>query len=295
MGDQPAERDRRTGQRRRPGGRRTNDVRQPFRPRVLIVEPHHDTRMLYSMVFEDAGYAVYPVVNGADALVLLQQRLPDLVITETSVPRNDGFEIIRRIQESPSTRDIPILVVTANVQRDVIDRALTLGASQLLRKPTSVDMLVRTADGLIRATPAMRLMRRHLRRNLMTIAKVGAQTRLDQDAQRRVRALIDRLQVAVLALDDSGRHVAASSGAEALTGYTRAELLAMSIKDLLCAGDLPRVPLSARDVMDSELPQLTVREKLGTSLVVDALVRTVLPGLHVAAFTPLLETDIEIL
>jgi PAS domain S-box-containing protein len=286
----PPERERRQGQRRRHWGRRTDDGCLPVRPRVLIVDPHDDTRSLYNMVFEEAGFAVYAAANGADALTVLRQRLPDLVITETSVPQVDGFRLIRAIRETPSTRDIPVLVVTANVHQDAIQRARTVGATELLRKPTSVDLLLRTADDLLQATPSVRLMRRRLRRTVMTIAQVGAHTRLNQDAQRRVRALIDRLQVAVLALDDNGRHLAASAGAESLTGYTRAELLAMSIEDLVSAAERPRLPsLPARDLVDSDLPQLMVRDKLGTTVAVDALVRTVLPGLHVAAFTRLSE------
>jgi CheY-like chemotaxis protein len=140
---------------------------------VLIVDPHDDARSLYNMVFEEAGYTVYAAANGADALGTLRQRLPDLVITETSVPRIDGFRLICAIRESPSTRDVPVLVVTASVHPDAIQRARTVGATELLRKPPSVDLLLRTADDLLQATPSVRLMRRRLRRTVMTIAPVG--------------------------------------------------------------------------------------------------------------------------
>jgi PAS domain-containing protein len=113
---------------------------------------------------------------------------------------------------------------------------------------------------------------------------------VDADAQRRVRALIDRLQVAVLAVDESGRHLAASAGAASLTGYSRSELLTMSIYDLVCATDLPSLRSSpATDVIHVEVPQLALRGKIGTTLLVDALVTTVVPGVHAAAFTLLTE------
>ena len=66
---------------------------------------------------------------------------------------------------------------------------------------------------------------------LLTLRKFGTHFKPDADAQQRVRAIIDRLQVAVLALDEQGRYVAASPGASSLTGYSHGELLTMSIVD----------------------------------------------------------------
>jgi PAS domain-containing protein len=69
--------------------------------------------------------------------------------------------------------------------------------------------------------------RRHLRRTLLTIPRVAAHATLDRDAQSHVRALVDRLQFAVLAIDERGRYLAASAGAPSLTGSSQSELLTM--------------------------------------------------------------------
>jgi CheY-like chemotaxis protein len=287
MGPEDTERERRHHERRLRGSRRAGDTRPPFRPRVLVIEPHDDTRLLYTMILEEAGYVVYAATNGTDALTVASQRLPDLIITEIFVPRLDGLAIMGVLRDSPNTADIPVVVVTGMVHDNMPQRARQVGAAVVLLKPTSLDVLVGTIDELMRKASPEQLMRRHLRRTLVAIRKVAAQTTFDAEAQSRVRVLIDRLQVAVLAVDDRGSPVAVSKGAELLTGYSRATLLTMSLHDLVCDGTLPNLQASTQDLMTYELPHLTLCGSGGTPVPVDALMTTIVPGLHAAAFSPI--------
>jgi DNA-binding response OmpR family regulator len=220
-------------------------------------------------------------------VVVASDRLPDLIITEVVVPHLDGLSIIRLLRDRPNTADLPIVVVTGMLHDNMPQRARDVGAAVVLPKPTSLDALVHTVDDMIRRTPSVQLVRRHLRQTLLTIATVAAHTQFDQYAQVRVRAFIDRLQIAVLAFDDRGRHVAASAGVESLTGYSRAKLLAMSIYNLVRDGKLPNLQASTQDLITHELPHLTLCGSGGTAVPVDALVTTIVPGLHAAAFSPI--------
>lgn len=278
-------RDRRGGDRRGPLARRRGDRQLTFKPRVLLIEPHDDTRVLYTVLFEDAGYGVYPVANGADALSIARHRLPDLVIMEVAIPGRDGFAILKGLREDPATADIPAIVVTATLHYDVPVRARESGATVVFTKPTPPDALLIAADEILDATPLPRLKRRQLRRALLTIVKLGSQMKVDEQARTRVRSLIDRLQVAILAMDNDGRYVAASLGAESLTGYRRAELLTMSISDVFFDVNFP--PLEGAGdclAVQSDGPPATLQPKDGTVVAVDAVVATILPGLHAAAF-----------
>jgi len=100
-----------------------------------------------------------------------------------------------------------------------------------------------------------------------------------------VRALIDRLQVAMLALDAQGHYVAVSRGASTLTGYSRAELLGRSIFD---AGLTLNPPASerwqeflAQQRFDAETK---MRDRNGNIVSIQTEFATILPGLHAAAF-----------
>lgn len=254
--------------------------------RVLLIEPHEDTRVLYASLFEDAGLAVYATANGADAIATVGTLLPDIVVMEMAVPGADGFEILHALRKEPTTADIPAVVVTSILHFDVPQRARESGATVVLCKPTSIASVLDGVTELIKGTPDDRLARRQLRRSLLTLRNVASRMDVDASAQERVRALIDRLQIAVMGIDDHGRYVAASAGAEALTGYTRSELLAMSVFDATLGADLPLARRWEAVVSSRHVPETaTIRVKSGRTVTVQSLIAPIVPGLHAAAFS----------
>jgi PAS domain S-box-containing protein len=145
------------------------------------------------------------------------------------------------------------------------------------------DVLLTAVDELLANTPAERFVRRQLRRSLMTLKKLGS--RLDENAQARIRALLDRLQIAVLAIDADGRYVAASAGAERLIGLNREELLGMSVADAALAEVLPLAGLwDAFRFEEIATSAATMRDRTGEHVPMAVSFATVVPGLDVAAF-----------
>ncbi len=280
-----------------PGERRQSDRRQRWRrrnadrqtvktPRVLLIEPHEDTRLLYASLFEESGFVVYAMANGLEALTTAQKRLPDIVVMEVAVPGADGFTILQALRAERATADVPAVVVTSLLHFDVPQRARESGATVVLSTPTPIDSVMGAVDELMSATPIDRFASRRLRRSLLMLRKAGTQLNLDTAARERVKALIDRLQIAVMAIDEHGRYVAASTGAEWLTGYTRAELLTMSIFDTALGADLPLARrweefVSREDTISTG----TIRDKAGRAVTVHSLIATIVPGLHAAAFS----------
>jgi PAS domain S-box-containing protein len=273
--------DRRRVNRRSRGGRRHADA--PRTPsRLVLIEPHDDTRVLYTTVFEEAGYAVYPVGNGSDAIAVTLQRLPDVVVMEMVGPEMDGCAILERLRPDAATADIPAVVVTSWLHFDLPERARQSGATLVLAKPVLPDALLTAVDDVLDSTPLERVVRRQLHRPLRTLQKLGST--LDDDAKLRVRKLIDRLQIAVLALDDDGRCVAASLGAQTLTGYQREDLLRMSVFDARLGSDLPLArgwdEFRRQKLHNSET---TIRDRQGRPVHVHTAFATILPDLHAAA------------
>ena len=279
--------ERRLRDRRAECGRRRSDSFAPVgeTPRLLLIEPHEDTRLLYACLFEEAGYAVYPLAEGIGAIDIVRGRLPDVVVMELAVPGADGFEILRQLREDPLTSSIPAVVVTSLLNFDVPERARASGAVLVLGKPTGPETLLAAVDELIMATPRERLVVRQLRRSLLTLRELGKRVKPEESAQERVRALIDRLQVAMLALDAQGHYVAVSRGASTLTGYSRAELLGRSIFD---AGLTLNPPASERwqEFLAQQrfAAETKMRDRNGNIVSIQTEFATILPGLHAAAF-----------
>src|ERR1051325_5623028 len=86
----------------------------PLRPLVLLVDSHDDTRELYATALQSLGFEIATVGDGAEAYAHARQMHPDVIVTEVWLPRLDGWELISEVRHDPRTRDIPIVIVTAD-------------------------------------------------------------------------------------------------------------------------------------------------------------------------------------
>jgi PAS domain S-box-containing protein len=254
------------------------------RRHVLIVEPNDDTRLLYAVLFEEAGYAVSAAADGRAAIAIVPQTLPDVIVMEMVVPGADGFEILQRSREASLTTDIPVIVVTASLHFDVPARARASGAVLVLAKPTSVDALLSAVDDVMTAVPREKLARRRLMRALLMIRTFAKRCAVDADAQQRIRSIIDRLQVAVLAIDEHGRCVAASRGATTITGYSRTQLLEKSVFDTTFGTGLPLAqPWQEAQPDRSASADVAIQNASGKSIPVHLTFDSIFVNLHAAA------------
>jgi PAS domain S-box-containing protein len=271
----------------RPPDRRAGPGRRRFDSpaRVLLIEPQDDTRLLYTCLFEEAGYAVSSVPNGIAAMSVAQQRLPDVIVMEVDAPGADACEVLRRLREDPVTSSIPVIVVTSLLHFDVPVLAPSSGAVLVLETPTGPEALLAEVDGLLQTAPPDRAVLRRLRRSLTTLRALGKQLTQDESARERLRTIIDRLQVAILVFDEQGRYVAVSRGASMLTGYSPAELLSMSVSDF-GGSSLRLLADSWREFQTNQRSaiQTTIRDKSGNVVNIQTAFATLLPGLHAAAF-----------
>ena len=97
-------------------------------------------------VLRFAGYQVIEARSGEQGVALAQEQTPDLVLMDLQLPGMDGTQALRRLREHPSTRDVPVVAVTAFAMKDDRDRAFRAGFDGYLEKPISV----RTLPGQVR-------------------------------------------------------------------------------------------------------------------------------------------------
>ena len=82
-------------------------------PTILLVEDETPIRELLVEVLSDEGYTVMDAANGLEALGLLAEQAPDLVLTDVMMPGLDGLGVVRRLQGDPRTARIPIILMSA--------------------------------------------------------------------------------------------------------------------------------------------------------------------------------------
>ncbi len=125
------------------------------KPLILLVEDEPAQRdvIAYNLVAE--GYGVAEAGDGEEALLLVAENPPDLVILDWMMPNLSGIEVCRRLKADPATRAIPVIMLSARL--DVPDRVhgLETGADDYVGKPYSVaELMARIRANLRRAHPA---------------------------------------------------------------------------------------------------------------------------------------------
>ena len=123
-------------------------------PRILVVEDEAALSLLLTYNLEAEGYTVARAERGDDAEVMLAESTPDLVILDWMLPGVSGFELCRRMRARESTRDLPVIMLTARGEESERVRGLSIGADDYVVKPFSVpELLARVRSLLRRARP----------------------------------------------------------------------------------------------------------------------------------------------
>jgi DNA-binding response OmpR family regulator len=118
---------------------------KPPRPRVLAVDDQVDSLRLLQLRLQSAGIQCFTCPNGPAALKFLEETLVDVIILDVMMPEMDGFEVCRRLKANESTRDIPVLFLTAKLDPADRIKGLEVGGHDYLSKPTEQqELLART-------------------------------------------------------------------------------------------------------------------------------------------------------
>jgi two-component system phosphate regulon response regulator PhoB len=117
---------------------------------ILVVEDEEEILELIAYNLSNEGYGVRSVMSGEDALREVRQKSPDLVILDLMLPGIDGLEVCRTIKGDPSTRDIPIIMLTAKSEEADIVTGLEIGADDYMTKPFSRRVLFARIKAVLR-------------------------------------------------------------------------------------------------------------------------------------------------
>jgi CheY-like chemotaxis protein len=104
-------------------------------PRVLIVDDEPHNRELLQVMLAPEGFDFQSANGGEEALRLVAEQPPDLVLLDVMMPGMDGYQVARKIKTNPANRHIAIIMVTALDDRDARNIALSAGADDYLTKP----------------------------------------------------------------------------------------------------------------------------------------------------------------
>ncbi|MBU3913943.1 response regulator, partial [bacterium] len=111
------------------------------KPSILIVEDNPDNMFTIKAILGDS-YHLLEAIDGEAGLEATQTALPDLVLLDMSLPKMDGFQVVREIKANDQTRSIPVIAITARAMKGEKEKILEAGCDNYISKPIDPDLLV---------------------------------------------------------------------------------------------------------------------------------------------------------
>ncbi len=114
------------------------------KPLILVVDDEAMARTMASKLLEKAGYSTVAVESGDECLKFVSTQKPDAILLDMLMPGMSGLEVLEKLRSDISSRAIPVLLVTAKGQADIVRQAAALGVSDFIVKPFhSLDLIAR--------------------------------------------------------------------------------------------------------------------------------------------------------
>lgn len=121
-----------------------------MRPFILVVEDEESLATLLQYNLDKEGYRVGVASDGEEALLMIDESPPDLVVLDWMLPKVSGVEVCRRLRTRPETRNLPIIMLTARGEESDRIRGLDTGADDYIVKPFSMTELAARIRAVLR-------------------------------------------------------------------------------------------------------------------------------------------------
>ena len=120
------------------------------KPKLLLIEDEEDIAALIKLQAEISGYKLHVEVDGLNGLLAVEREKPDLVILDIMLPGQSGLDVCRKLKNSPNTKDIPVIMISAKSEELDVVLGLELGADDYVTKPFSPKILFSRIRAVLR-------------------------------------------------------------------------------------------------------------------------------------------------
>ncbi len=148
--------------------------------RILVIDDDPDILQFVRMNLEMEGYDVATSQRGTEGVEAAFTTAPDLVLLDIMLPDVDGLEVLHRLQVSPATSHVGVIMMTARTQSQDRIKGLELGADDYVTKPFDIEELVARVKAVLRRSKAMR--------DLSPLTGLPGNFRIAEELQRRIQA-----------------------------------------------------------------------------------------------------------
>ena len=110
--------------------------------KILHIEDNFENRILIRRLLQAEGFDLIEAENAAEALELLKNHQPDLILMDMNMPDIDGYTLTHQLKNRPELAAIPIIAITANVMKGDREKSMEAGCDGYIEKPIDVDRFI---------------------------------------------------------------------------------------------------------------------------------------------------------
>jgi signal transduction histidine kinase len=214
--------------------------------KIILADDDPIMRELARERLRDVGHEVLTAANGRDAFAALCESGADLVISDLDMPEMTGYELTRRIRETPSFSEIPVIVITASDSGEAVDRAFAAGATGFVAKPMNWTLFHHSVRFVLRASEDQRALR-----EARDLAEAGARFKdglmsvMSHELRTPLNAIIGFGQILSEQFERENDHLHKEYADYVVDGGRR---LLNSVSDMLLASDARSGPIAINEV-----------------------------------------------
>lgn len=113
---------------------------------ILVVDDDPAIRKILSQSLEMEGFVIYQASDGEEALEAIDSTSPDLVILDVMMPKMNGFDVLKSVRSSPTTADLPVVMLTARSSQEDVWEGWREGVDYYMTKPFDIEELLRFVE-----------------------------------------------------------------------------------------------------------------------------------------------------
>ncbi|MDJ0733148.1 MAG: SpoIIE family protein phosphatase [Nostocaceae cyanobacterium] len=196
-------------------------------PLILLADDDKSTRIMLNLILKQDGYRIIEVENGEQCLAAYKEHQPDMVLLDAIMPEMDGFTCCEKLHNMPlnnSSEDssctaqfqVPVLMITGLEDKESVDRAFAVGATDFVTKPIRPAVLRQRLRRLLEASWAEKALR---------------------DSEKKYRSVVNSLKEVIFQTNTEGQFTFLNSAWEKITGFLVEESLGKNFVDFIHPND----------------------------------------------------------
>lgn len=119
---------------------------------ILVVDDSTTNVVLLEAILDEKGYQIETALNAKEAYNIIEKQTPDLILLDLLMPKISGFDFLKEIRKTAKTVNTPVIVVSALTDEENIEKIMSMGAVDFVKKPIDLQYLVDKVESVLQET-----------------------------------------------------------------------------------------------------------------------------------------------